>query len=54
MPNRRLWLVSLAFGFSTDLVGLMLSRMGTGVACAVAFPASASLARRALPANTFP
>jgi MFS family permease len=44
---------SLTFAFSTDLVGLMLSRMGTGVACAVAFPASALLARRALPANRF-
>ena len=44
---------SLTFAFSTDLVGLMLSRMGTGVACAVAFPASALLARRALPAHRF-
>ena len=44
---------SLTFAFSTDLVGLMLSRMGTGVACAVAFPASALLARRALPENRF-
>ena len=44
---------SLMFAFSTDLFGLMLSRMGTGVACAVAFPASALLARRALPANRF-
>jgi MFS family permease len=44
---------SLTFAFSTDLVGLMLSRMGTGVACAVAFPASALLARRALPEKRF-
>ncbi len=44
---------SLTFAFSTDLVGLMLSRMGTGVACAVAFPASALLARRALPSHRF-
>lgn len=44
---------SLTFAFSTDLVGLMLSRMGTGVACAVAFPASALLARRALPPHRF-
>ena len=44
---------SLVFAFSTDLVGLMLSRMGTGVACAVAFPASALLARRTLPQNRF-
>ena len=44
---------SLTFAFSTDLAGLMLSRMGTGVACAVAFPASALLARRALPENRF-
>ena len=28
---------SLTFAFSTDLVGLMLGRTGTGVACAVAF-----------------
>ena len=44
---------SLAFASSADLVGQMLSRMGTGVACAVAFPASALLARRALPENRF-
>ena len=44
---------SLTFAFSTDLAGLMLSRIGTGVACAVAFPASALLARRALPENRF-
>ncbi len=40
MHSRRLWLLSLAFAFSTDFVGL-------------AFPASAFLVRRALPANTF-
>ncbi len=44
---------SLTFAFSTDLVALMVSRMGMGVACAVAFPASALLARRTLPTRRF-
>ena len=58
--DRWIWIAALmasgfsfVFAFSTDLVGLMLSRMGTGVACAVAFPASALLARRTLPQNRF-
>ena len=58
--DRWIWIAALmasgfsfVFAFSTDLVGLMLSRMGTGVACAVAFPASALLARRTLPQSRF-
>ena len=44
---------SLTFMFSSDLAGLMLSRIGMGVACAVNFPASALLARRTLPPHRF-
>jgi MFS family permease len=45
---------SVAFASSTTLAGLMLSRFGIGVACAVAFPASALLAKRTLPESRFP
>ena len=45
---------SVAFASSTTLAGLMLSRFGIGVACAVAFPASALLAKRTLPERRFP
>ena len=44
---------SLVFASSNSLQGLLLSRIGTGMACAVAFPASALLARRSLPADRF-
>ena len=44
---------SVVFARSETLTGLLLSRIGTGMACAVAFPASAVLARRTLPANRF-
>ena len=44
---------SLVFASSNSLPGLLLSRIGTGMACAVAFPASAVLARRSLPADRF-
>ena len=44
---------SLVFASSDSLQGLLLSRIGTGMACAVAFPASAVLARRSLPADRF-
>ena len=44
---------SLVFASSDNLQGLLLSRIGTGMACAVAFPASALLARRCLPADRF-
>ena len=44
---------SLVFASSDSLQGLLLSRIGTGMACAVAFPASALLARRSLPADRF-
>jgi predicted MFS family arabinose efflux permease len=44
---------SLVFASSDNLQGLLLSRIGTGMACAVAFPASALLARRSLPADRF-
>ena len=59
--DRWLWMAALlasgfsvAFAFSHDLPGLMLSRMGMGMACAVAFPASALIARKTLPAKRFP
>ena len=45
---------SVAFASSTTLAGLMLSRFGIGLACAVAFPASALLAKRTLPERRFP
>jgi predicted MFS family arabinose efflux permease len=44
---------SLVFASSDSLQGLLLSRIGTGMACAVAFPASALLARRSLPVDRF-
>lgn len=44
---------SLVFASSDSLQGLLMSRIGTGMACAVAFPASAVLARRTLPADRF-
>ncbi len=44
---------SLVFASSNSLQGLLLSRIGTGMACAVAFPASALLARRSLPSDRF-
>ncbi|WP_114993528.1 MFS transporter [Synechococcus sp. UW179A] len=44
---------SLVFASSDSLQGLLLSRIGIGMACAVAFPASALLARRSLPADRF-
>ena len=44
---------SLVFARSENLQGLLLSRIGTGMACAVAFPAAAVLARRCLPAKRF-
>jgi len=44
---------SLVFASSDSLQGLLLSRIGTGMACAVVFPASAVLARRSLPDNRF-
>ena len=44
---------SVVFARSETLTGLLLSRIGTGMACAVAFPASAVLARRTLPTNRF-
>ena len=42
-----------AFGLSGDFYGLLLSRAGMGLVCAVAFPASALLAHRALPPQRF-
>ena len=44
---------SVVFARSETLMGLLLSRIGTGMACAVAFPASAVLARRTLPTHRF-
>ena len=44
---------SVVFARSETLTGLLLSRIGTGMACAVAFPSSAVLARRTLPTSRF-
>ncbi|MED5469075.1 MAG: MFS transporter [Cyanobacteriota bacterium] len=45
--------LTLAFARAETLDGLIISRAGMGLACAVAFPASGLLARRTLPPQRF-
>ena len=46
-------LCSLGFAHADHFEGVLLQRLGLGLACAVAFPASGLLARRSLPPRRF-